>query len=175
MRILICYATVEGQTRKIARFCADQLVSRGHSVEVLSAADADGVTMALFDAAILAGSVHMGKLQEALGDMAREHASELNRMPTLLLQVSLAAAGDDHKERLELGDIAVRFCNDAGWTPGDIVHVAGAFRFTQYDFLKSWAMRWIASQKGEDVDPHSDTEYTDWEALAKRLSYWPDG
>jgi menaquinone-dependent protoporphyrinogen oxidase len=51
-------------------------------------------------------------------------------------------------------------------------HVAGAFRFTQYDFFKSLAMRWIAHNKGEEVDPHADKEYTDWDALAALMRRW---
>ena len=54
------------------------------------------------------------------------------------------------------------------------MHVAGAFRFTQYDFFKSLAMRWIAHSKGEVVDPHADREYTDWAALADLMARWPD-
>ena len=40
MKILIAYGTTEGQTRKIARFCADHLIEQGHSVEILGAGDA---------------------------------------------------------------------------------------------------------------------------------------
>jgi len=54
-----------------------------------------------------------------------------------------------------------------------VVHVAGAFRFAQYDFFKGLAMRWIAHSKGEVVDPHQDKEYTDWDALAGVLDRWP--
>ena len=39
MTVLIAYATTEGQTRKIARFCADRLIARGQSVEVLPLVD----------------------------------------------------------------------------------------------------------------------------------------
>ena len=41
MHVVVIYATVEGQTRKICRFCADQLFALGHTVEMLAAADAE--------------------------------------------------------------------------------------------------------------------------------------
>lgn len=172
MRILICYASTEGQTRKICRFCADQLFALGHSVEMLSASDAGEMDLPDFDAAILAGSVHLGRLQAELAAFAAAHAPMLNVMPTLLLQVSLAAAGEDAAERADLDRIARAFCEAAGWTPGAVHQIAGAFRFTEYDFFKSWAMRYIAAQKGESVDPHADTEYTDWPALAAVMRDW---
>lgn len=173
MNILVCYATTEGQTRKIARFCANQLFSQGHSVELLHVADADELDIAGYDAAILAGSVHIGHLQKGLAQFATAHAGSLNAMPTLLVQVSLAAAGSDEKEHADLDRIADEFCKDAGWVPGQVVQVAGAFRFTQYDFFRSWAMRFIAAQKGETVDPQSDREYTDWGALGDLMHKWP--
>lgn len=173
MNILICYTSTEGQTRRICRFCADQLFALGHSVEMLIAGDADPMELAGFDAAILAGSVHVGKLQAELGTFVRTHATKLNAMPTMFLVVSLAAAGKDEEERADLVRIADEFCEDTGWKPGATHHVAGAFRFTQYDFFKSWAMRWIAAQYGETVDPKVDREFTDWAALAGIMKSWP--
>ena len=175
MRILICYASTEGQTRKICRFCAEQLIARGDSVEMLPAEEAGEIDMAMFDGAILAGSVHVGRLQAGLAKFATAHAGGLSGMPTLLLVVSLAIAGNDPRDRAELDRIAADFAQKAGWTPGQVAHVAGAFRFTEYDFFRSLAMRWIARSTGERVDPHKDTEYTDWAALADLVRGWPAG
>jgi menaquinone-dependent protoporphyrinogen oxidase len=49
---------------------------------------------------------------------------------------------------------------------------AGRLRFTQYDFLKSWAMRWIAAKKDPQAGKGGDTEYTDWDALCRILDNW---
>lgn len=178
MTVLITYATTEGQTRKIARFCADCLIAQGHSIELLPLADAaddDGLDLNRFDTAILAGSVHGGRLQPQLARFAAHHAAELNARPTMFVMVSLAAAGNDPDELAHLAQIAADFTDGAGWRPAHVAHVAGAFRFTQYDFFKGLAMRWIAHSKGEEVDRHSDKEYTDWSALAALLAKWPEG
>lgn len=172
MRILITYATTEGQTRRIARHVASRLIEAGHSVEMLAAADAGELNLPLFDAAILAGSVHLGKVQPVLGDFASAHAQTLNAMPTLFLLVSLAVAGGKPEDMAELDRIAGDFAAGAGWTPGQVEHVAGAFRFGQYDFFRALAMRWIAHQKGQEVDPQGDTEYTDWAALDAAVADW---
>lgn len=173
MNILICYASTEGQTRKIARFCAGQLIAAGHSVEVIAASDADETPLETFDAAILAGSVHVGKIQDSLAAFAETHAHALNAMPTLYLQVSLAVVAKEDGDQEELDKIATKFCKAAGWTPGATHQIAGAFRFSQYDFFKNWAMRWIASRGPRTVEPGTDTEFTDWEELAAILKGWP--
>ncbi|MFP4327321.1 MAG: flavodoxin domain-containing protein [Paracoccaceae bacterium] len=175
MKILIAYATTEGQTRRIARFAADRLSDAGHAVELLPVADAQGLDWARIEAVILAGSLHMGKLQPELHDFAAAHAPALNARRSALIQVSLAAAGEDAEERAEIVRIAEAFCIATGWTPDVTLQVAGAFRFTQYDFFRRWAMRWIAAQKGEQVRADEDREYTDWTALGAALDAWATG
>ena len=55
MKILIAYATTDGQTRKIARFASDHLTDAGHATELLNVEDAEGLDLAWFDRAVLAG------------------------------------------------------------------------------------------------------------------------
>jgi menaquinone-dependent protoporphyrinogen oxidase len=172
MKILIAYATTDGQTRKIVRFCADHLVHLGHTAELLPAADSKGLELSRFDAVLLAGSVHAGHYQKDLIKMAKRSAKDLSQMPNMFLSVSLAAAGDDAQDWKGLKDCVAGFSKQTGWTPGRVLHVAGAFKFTEYDFFRSWAMRWIAAQKGQTVDPKVDKEYTDWAALKSATAEW---
>lgn len=171
MKILICYASTEGQTRKICRFVADRLFALGHAVELISA-EAASEPFPDADGAILAGSVHVGQVQADLAEVAAAQHDWLNQRSSLFLQVSLAATGTDPKELAELDRIARSFCMQAGWLPQATHHVAGAFKFPQYDFFKAWAMRWIAHSKGEDVDPHGEREYTDWLQLERIVTDW---
>ncbi|MFZ9685836.1 MAG: flavodoxin domain-containing protein [Gemmobacter sp.] len=172
MKILIAYATTDGQTRKIARFVADRIADLGHGVELLSAADGEGLEPARFDGAILAGSLHAGGFQKSLAAFARAQAEALGAMPTLFLAVSLSAAGTDPEDWAGLRACLATFEAETGWHPGETLHVAGAFRFSEYDFFRAWAMRRIAEKKGEAVDPHADKEYTDWDALGRSVDAW---
>jgi menaquinone-dependent protoporphyrinogen oxidase len=175
MRILIVYATTDGQTRKIARFAADRLVAAGHGVELLNAEDTGGLDLGRFDGAILAASVHVAVYQKALVGFARERAGELAKLPTLFLSVSLSAAGDDPEDQAGLAEILQRFLDVTGWRPGRVEQVAGAFRFGEYDFFKAWAMRWIERKKDPAAKPGEDKEYTDWAALGSLLDDWAKG
>ncbi len=173
MKVLIVYASTEGQTRKIARFVADRLADAGQSVELMRAEDAEGLDVARFDGAILAGSIHVGAFQKSLVTFAKCHADALSRIPTLFLGVSLAAAGDDPDDWRGLEACVAKFTAEAAWTPGQVEHVAGAFRFGEYDFFRSWAMRWIARSKGEaEPAAGNDREYTDWARLGTTLDSW---
>jgi menaquinone-dependent protoporphyrinogen oxidase len=96
-------------------------------------------------------------------------------VPTLFLSVSLSAAGKDAGDWEGLGVCVERFVRETGWTPARVEHVAGAFRFSEYDFFKSWAMRWIAAERDDEVKAGEDKEYTDWEALGALLKDWTAG
>lgn len=172
MKILMAYGTTDGQTQKIARFCADRLVDSGHSVELLNVSDAEQLNISRFDAAILAGSIHIGKYQKSLEAFVTENLPQLKQCDTLFLSVSLSAAGDDASDWAGLQHCIDTFTEATGWVPGRVEHIAGAFRFTTYDFFRHWAMRWIASSKDESVDPQKDKEYTDWNKLETMLLEW---
>lgn len=172
MKILIVYATTEGQTRKVARFVFDRLAEAGHATQLIGAHEAGGLDVSRHDGVIVAGSVHAGRYQKELAAWVGAEAARLGAMPTLMLSVSLAAAGQDPDDWTAIRGCVDRFAEETGWTPGRVEHVAGAFRFSEYDFFKSWAMRWIAAQKDESVRPGEDKEYTDWAALGQAVADW---
>lgn len=172
MKVLISYATTEGHTRKVARFTADALTELGHTAEMLCAEDTSTLDLARFDRVILAGSVHAGQLQKSLQSFAKQHSEQLNGHPSMLICVSLCAAGIDEEDWRGLREVVTKFQEHTGWISADVTHVAGAFRFGEYDFFRYWAMRWIAHQKKQKPNLAGDTIYTDWQALKATLADW---
>jgi menaquinone-dependent protoporphyrinogen oxidase len=171
MKILIVYGTTEGQTRKIAWFVRDHLAEAGHQVRLIETSDDIDVDPLSFDKVIIAASLHTGDYQPAVCRFASTHRETLNRIGAVFLSVSLAAAGTDADDVEGLRACVDRFAEDTGWTPAHVEHVAGAFRFTQYDFLKRWAMKYISWQKGQPTDTTQDYELTNWE----KLEHFVDG
>jgi len=55
----------------------------------------------------------------------------------------------------------------------DMEMIAGALKYTQYNFFIKWVMKGIARKEGGSTDTSRDHEYTDWEqvtAYARRLA-----
>ena len=175
MKIIILYATTEGQTLKIARFAQDRLAERGAAVELMACGDSAGTDLARFDGAIVAASIHAGQYQTDCAEAAHRHRAALANMPNVFLSVSLSAAGDDPDDWAGLKHAVAILQEATDWTPREIWHVAGAFRFSHYNWFKTWAMRWIAAQKGVDPKSGEDVEFTDWDDLRARLDQWHDG
>lgn len=172
MKLLIAYASTEGQTRKIAQHIAERLFDAGHMVELLPLADAGDVDLNRFDRIILGASIHVGRYQRALAKFIEAHAETLTSKPTLLLSVSLAAAGHDAEDWKALDRIANDLSEATGWTPGRIEQVAGAYRPSEYDILTRFIMRRIIAAQEPDADLAADKEYTDWPALEQILESW---
>jgi menaquinone-dependent protoporphyrinogen oxidase len=168
MKLLIVYGTTEGQTQKISGFVADRLAERGHQTSVVNAIEpTQGADPRDVDAVIIAASVHAGHYQSTIIHYVREHLAAIDARPNAFLSVSLAAAGDDKEDIEGLKKCVDDFTHETGWTPHYVHHVAGAFRYTAYDFLKRWAMKYIAYRKGGPTDTSRDYELTDWDDLRR--------
>ncbi|NJO37739.1 MAG: protoporphyrinogen oxidase [Rhizobiales bacterium] len=166
MNILIVYGTTEGQTRKIAGVVADHLRAGGAEVTLIDSTDLPReLDMEPFDGVIVAGSLHNGRHQAALLQFVRDHLGALQARPGAFISVSLSMASDDKEDRLDAEDCAKRFLDDAGWTPTVTHLVAGALRYTQYDFFRRWVLKMIAGAKGASTDTSRDHEFTDWADL----------
>ena len=167
MRVLICYATTEGQTRKIADFVADLVTKSGHEAALFEATVVSELEPSRSEAAILAGSVHIGRYQTALVHRIHQWRDALNAMPSAFISVSMAAASDDSHDRAEVDELCQKMLQATGWTPTMTLHAAGAIRFSQYDFFKRMVMRLLAKQMARNADPHVDHEYTDWASVGR--------
>jgi menaquinone-dependent protoporphyrinogen oxidase len=164
MKILVLYGTTEGQTAKICEFIASRLRFAGDEVTLVDAATAD-VDVQHFQAAIVAGSIHVGMYQKPVVEFVRANVDWLKRMPSAFLSVSLSAVSSDAEEAKSLQTITENFKGYTGWTNADIHHVGGAIRFGEYDFFRRWLMRAIAWEKGLTVTHGQDMELTNWSAL----------
>jgi menaquinone-dependent protoporphyrinogen oxidase len=166
MRALIIYGTTEGHTARIAQFVEERLVTTGMDV-FRQRADAEALLPdpAAYHLVIVAASLHNGRYQKPVVDYVIRHAKALNMMPSVFLSVSLSAASEDQDDRQGLDKCNADFLQETGWQPSESHLLAGAFRFTKYDFLKSWAMKYIAWTKNKSTDTSRDHVLTDWAAL----------
>jgi menaquinone-dependent protoporphyrinogen oxidase len=166
--ILVVYGTTEGQTRKIAEFIADALRARGVEVDLVdSAGEGAALVQPVYAAAIVCGSLHQHGFQHSLLRFVQDNRDWLAAMPAAFVAVSLTAVLKDDESRGELRKAVEVFYRQTGWTPTVTHHVAGALRYSQYDYFKRLIMKLIARQHGGDADTMHDHEYTDWEDLTR--------
>jgi len=164
MKILIIYGTVEGQTRKIARFMEDVLQKNKHQV-VVADANSEPPSPETFDAVLVGSSIHVQAYQSSVKHYVMENANALNNMPSAFFSVCMAVASDIKEEHEDAHHVAEDFLNETGWYAKETSHIAGALKYTKYNYFKKLAMRMIAKKQSGATDTSQDHEYTDWEAV----------
>jgi len=71
---------------------------------------------------------------------------------------------EEHREAEKLTN---EFLGQTGWKPLMITQIAGALKYTEYDFFKRLIMKMISKREGRTTDTSQDYEYTDWDAVKK--------
>ena len=166
--VLVIYATVEGQSRKIAEHVCDHTVRLGRNARVLDAANTPhDLALSTYDAVLVVAPIHMGRHHQAAVHFARDNAPRLQKGGAALISVSMHAAelepGDLDECRLYVDELAA----ETGWIPEATYYAAGALKFATYDFFKRWMMRRIVADKGLEKEQanRDELEFTDWRAL----------
>lgn len=165
MKILVLYASTEGQTEKVAHHIASAVQSSGHEAMLHNMGGEHRLPpVQTFDGVICAASVHQGFHQESAVNLVTAQASNLNAVHSAFVSVSLSAAMAEG--RGEAQGYVDRFVADTGWKPSMTLLLAGAVRLSGYDYFERQVMKFIVLKRGVALDDLAvDYECTDWGAL----------
>lgn len=157
-KILILYATTEGQTARIAASIGARLSAAGHGVEVRELRPGWPVPdPAAHDAFIVGASVHYGHHPAFLGRALRACRSALATRRSAFFSVSLSGNPD----------YAVAFLRQTGWEPQLAASFTGALKYSLYGWFKRRLVQAFARMGGHSTDTSRDHEYTDWQAVGR--------
>lgn len=165
MNVLILYGSLEGQTKKISGRLADSIQNKGYQVTTQSGRQLPtDFSIDNFDAAIIGGSIHMGKYPPYINKFVVTHCDWLNTVPSAFFTVCMAVNSVNAKSREEAKRYGDKFIAQTGWTPKLRQTFAGAVKYTQYNFITRFIMKMISKREGGNTDSSRDHEYTDWES-----------
>lgn len=163
-KIYIPYGSVEGQTAQIAEYMAEHIRALGHQADTADLKHSGDTLAGGYDGVIVAASVHVGKHEGYVADFVRKNRGELERLPSALISVSLAAHGDEENAE----SYVAKFEEETGWRPAHVGMFGGALLYTHYNFLKRHMMKKIAKDKGStDLDTSRDYVYTEWDGVQR--------
>jgi menaquinone-dependent protoporphyrinogen oxidase len=182
-RVLVLYATMEGQSLKVAQHATQRLREAGFSVRTLDVDDL-GALFSLRDyrAVLLVAPVHMSLHPRAMRRFVSEEREELAKLPALFLSLSLSQAGveltnttPEQRERAsaDVQHLTKLFCEATGFPSRQVVPVAGCLAYSHYGFFKRLLMKRIARKAGGSTDTSRDHEYTNYaivDAAVDRLT-----
>jgi menaquinone-dependent protoporphyrinogen oxidase len=166
MKFLIIYGTTEGQTKKIAERAGERISQEGHEVEIVNSESLEVLpNLASIDGVILASSIHQERHQDSVINLVLAHRSQLETRPTAFISVSLSAATPDGRAMAQ--QYLDRFTWVTKFEPTKTLLLAGALRFSEYDYFKVEIVKHIVSKTAGVFDQTGDHEFTDWNALAE--------
>jgi menaquinone-dependent protoporphyrinogen oxidase len=166
-RVLILFASVDGQAERIARRIGAVLDGEGHRVTIKRDVE-PGVVPALREhqAVIVGAGIRFGHHSRHLEALVRELRGALGAMPNAFFSVSLSAGGPGARPanaRTYVED----FVRATGWEPQATARFAGALRYSRYNPFIRFMMKLIVGAAGGDTDASRDYEYTDWAAVER--------
>ncbi len=145
---------------------ARQLGEDGHEVTIHDSASTLGdVDLGTFPVIFIAGSVHDHKHQELIVDFVIAHRGTLETARSAFLSVSLSAAMKDGAR--EAQSYVDGFVEESGWHPADVLLVAGALQYSEYDYFRQQIVRSILAEKDNRLDAERDHVFTEWEQVAR--------
>lgn len=166
-RILLLYATTEGQTGLIAERIARTLREKGHSVDVLPAdTTRQELNPSAYDAVMVGASIHYGHHPAYLHKLIRKHRDVLASRPCAFFSVSLSAGGPRPKPYAAQRYMD-KFLRKTGWQPQLVASFAGALKYSVYGPIKRRVMIVFMTLGGGETDTSRDYEYTDWDAVER--------
>jgi len=169
MTVLILFATIEGQTEKIARFAEKEVRKAGQEVVLVDIGDKmASVSYEGIDKVILAAPVHERRHPKPFEVFLVSDRQELKKRRTLMISVSLNAAFPEGLE--EANEYVVELKMRTGFTPSAEALAAGAVRTRSYDYFAAQVLRHVVL-RGRNYDPSlGEHEFTDWQALGTKIS-----
>lgn len=164
MSVLIVYATIEGQSGKIAQFVKTHLEGTGQTVrcfdtdDLLADVEFEGVSHV-----IVTAPVHERRHPPSFELFINASSDALEARPTLLLSVSLNAAFEDGLGEAQdyVDEMALR----TGFRPTQTALIAGAVKSGSYDYFATQVVRHVLLADRPFDPSEGDREFTDWESL----------
>ena len=169
-KVLVVYATKEGQTGKIARHMARTHEAAGHTAVLFDADHQSTPDLDSFDVIVVGSPVHARGYARSVVRFVRTHRAALERVRSAFFSVGLAIASRTSDGRAQTLELVEQFVTQTGWRPPRVELVAGALQYSKYNFLVRYVMRRISAKEGGDTDTSRDYEYTDWNAVGRFIS-----
>jgi menaquinone-dependent protoporphyrinogen oxidase len=175
-RVAVFFATRQGHTQRIAERITTDLLVLGFDVDLCDVRRPLLFSLSKYSAAVLAASVHAGSHEKEMVQFVKNHRSELARMTTAFLSVTLSEAGAEMPDKtpaehaqfaLDVDRMLGKFFTETAWRPTLAKPVAGALLYTHYNFFVRLIMKRIARKAGAATDTSRDYVYTDWVGLDK--------
>ncbi len=172
-KILIVYASKQGQTQKIAEVIAKHLQNDGRRTDVRNIDDIPHIfEIKEYDGIIVGAGVHAAGYASNLSKWIKSNHHILSLKPTAFYSVCLGILQHSQKVKDEEEKVKQNLFDETGWYPDSSTIFAGALQYSKYNWLLKKVMHGIAQKAGVETDMSKDYEYTDWNEVREFANHF---
>lgn len=171
---LILYSSVDGQTKKICHYIADEIKKYTPDVVINLIAFDDFAASPNFvnvDTLVIGASIRYGKHRPAVAEFIEAHKGQLNKINSAFFSVNLVARKDE-KNTAQTNPYVIKFFELTDWQPTLVDVFAGQIDYARYRFFDKIMIKFIMwMTKGPTSSP-VPIEFTNWlrvRAFAKKI------
>lgn len=162
-KILILYASVDGQTLKISNFLSEQLKENGWEVVLFDINHFNG-ELGEFDKIIIGSSIRYGVHHKAIIDFIHQHKEVLDGHKTAFFSVNLVARKPE-KNQPDTNPYVIKFFKEITWRPTLVEVFAGKLDYKKYPFFDRIMIQFIMWMTKGPTDKNTKIEYTNWDRV----------
>jgi menaquinone-dependent protoporphyrinogen oxidase len=164
--VLVCYATRDGQSRRIAEHISDRLADNGirapaHDLAGAFPAPAD---LAAARLVVVVAAVRYGRHLPQAERFFATYREVLARVPLVFVSVNLTARKPG-KDTAAGNQYVRKLIARHRLQPAMAAAVAGRLDYPRYRWLDRQIIRFIMKMTGGPTDPRICVEFTSWEAV----------
>ncbi len=159
-KILILYASVDGQTLKISNFVVDQLSKMGLEVSLFEI-DAFQDELDNYGKIIIGCSIRYGVHHKSVIDFINDNQGVLENHQTVFFSVNLVARKPE-KNQADTNPYVIKFFKTITWRPTLVDVFAGKLDYKKYPYFDRIMIQFIMWMTKGPTDSNAKIEYTDW-------------
>jgi menaquinone-dependent protoporphyrinogen oxidase len=166
--VLFCYASHDGQTRRIARRIVARMETRGVAADLVDLAERqpDAAEVAAAPAVVVIAAIRYGHHLPPARAFVDAHRERLGQKPLAMVSVNLTARKPE--KRTVAGSVYLRkWVETSGLRPEIATAVAGMLDYPRYGWFDRTMIRLIMKITGGPTDPKLTVEFTDWDLVDK--------
>ncbi|WEG73630.1 menaquinone-dependent protoporphyrinogen IX dehydrogenase [Vagococcus intermedius] len=163
--IAIVYATIDGQSQKVAEFIKEEVGVTGEVVELVSIETIDERLLNMANKIIVIASIRYGKFSKKVYRFVEDYRPALTEKKADFIGINLIARSPE-KQQIATNVYVRKFLEKVTWQPVNVEIVAGALRYTKYKWFDKTMIKLIMKLTDGPTDTSVDTEFTDWSQIS---------
>lgn len=165
-QIAVLFSTRDGHTKKIIDTMIATANKEEWKVDLFNLHDEPELDLNQYERVLIAASIRYGHFHPSLNNFVKKHLQALSNKEAYLMTVNLVARKPG-KDTPETNLYTRKWLAQTKWQPTGVEVVAGALKYSQYNWWQTKIIQFIMWMTGGSTDTTKDIEFTNWEKVQK--------